>query len=98
MKALADICVVPLGADLSLSKYVAACEKVFDDADLTTKLHAFGTNVQGDVDQVFEAIKRCHQVVHDMGAPRIMTKITLSTRTDRDQTLQDKIDSVTKVQ
>jgi len=40
------------------------------------------------------AVKRCHEVVHAMGAPRITPSIRLGTRTDREQTMQDKIDSV----
>jgi uncharacterized protein (TIGR00106 family) len=64
------------------------------EAELTFQLHANGTNIEGEWDEVFEAIKRCHQVVHEMGAPRIATTIRLGTRTDRDQTMQDKIRSV----
>ncbi len=40
------------------------------------------------------AVKRCHEVVHEMGAPRINTTIKLGTRTDRDQSMEDKINSV----
>jgi len=32
--------------------------------------------------------------VHEMGAPRISTTLRLGTRTDRDQTMGDKIRSV----
>jgi uncharacterized protein (TIGR00106 family) len=94
MKAIVDLCVVPIGVGVSVSEYVVACEKVLTNAGLSTRLHAYGTNVEGDWDAVFEAIKRCHQVVHEMGAPRISTTIKVGTRIDRDQTMQDKIDSV----
>jgi uncharacterized protein (TIGR00106 family) len=77
-----------------VSKYVAACERVFTEAGLKTQLHAYGTNVEGDWDQVFAAVKRCHEVVHGMGAPRISTTVKLGTRTDRAQTMEDKIRSV----
>ena len=40
------------------------------------------------------AVKRCHEVVHDMGAPRVSTTLKLGTRTDRAQTMGDKITSV----
>ncbi|WP_246114832.1 thiamine-binding protein [Rubripirellula tenax] len=33
-----------------------------------------------------------------MGAPRISTSIKVGTRTDREQSMQDKIDSVTETQ
>ena len=42
------------------------------------------------------AIKRCHEVVHLMGAPRISTSIRIGTRTDREQSMEDKVQSVEK--
>ncbi len=94
MKAIVDLTVIPLGIGVSLSKYIAACEKVLSDAGLTTQLHANGTNIEGDWDTVFDAIKQCHKVVHQMGAPRIFTTIHVGTRTDRNQSMDDKIKSV----
>ena len=41
------------------------------------------------------AIRRCHEQIHEMGAPRISTSIRIGTRTDREQTMRDKIESVT---
>jgi len=96
MKASADIGIVPLGAGVSLSAYVAACERVLAEAGLRPRLHAYGTNVEGDWDAVFAAVRRCHETVHEMGAPRILTVIKVGTRTDRDQTNEDKIASVEK--
>jgi len=94
MKVLVDLCVVPLGVGVSVSSYVAACEKILAEAGLKTALHAYGTNIEGEWDAVFAAIKRCHEVVHQMGAPRITTTIKMGTRTDREQTMEDKINSV----
>jgi uncharacterized protein (TIGR00106 family) len=88
--------VVPLGVGVSVSDYVAACEKVLKEAGLNTKLHAYGTNIEGEWDEVFAAIKRCHEVVHQMGAPRITTTLKFGTRTDRVQTMEDKVKSVEK--
>ena len=94
MKVLVDLCVVPMGVGVSVSSYVAACEKVLTEAGLKTALHSYGTNIEGEWDAVFAAIKRCHEVVHGMGAPRITTTIKMGTRTDREQTMEDKINSV----
>lgn len=94
MKVLVDLSIVPLGVGVSLSRYVAACEKVLTEAGLKTALHSYGTNIEGEWDAVFSAIKRCHEVVHAMGAPRITTTIKMGTRTDRHQTMEDKVRSV----
>ncbi len=94
MKVIADLCVVPIGVGVSVSKYVAACHKIFEKAGLKTSLHAYGTNIEGEWDDVFAAIKRCHEDVHALGAPRISSTLKFGTRTDRDQTMGDKVDSV----
>ena len=45
MKVLVDLCVVPLGVGVSLSPYVAACQKVLAETGLKTALHSYGTNI-----------------------------------------------------
>ncbi len=94
MKVMIDLCVVPLGVGLSVSKYVAACQKIIQRAGLTSQLHAYGTNIEGDWDAVFQVVKQCHEKIHEMGAPRITTTLKVGTRIDRDQTLADKVASV----
>jgi len=94
MKVMIDLCIVPIGVGVSLSPYIAACEKVLSEAGLKTALHSYGTNVEGEWDEVFAAVKRCHEAVHELGAPRITTTIKMGTRTDRAQTMEDKINSV----
>jgi len=94
MDVIIDLSVVPIGVGVSLSKYVAACERVLKEAGLKTRLHGYGTNVEGEWDAVFAAVKRCHEVVHEMGAPRISSTIRCGTRTDRKQSFGDKIRSV----
>ena len=46
MRVIADLCLIPLGIGVSVSKEVAACERVLAEAGLKTKLHAYGTNIE----------------------------------------------------
>lgn len=94
MKAIADVCVIPIGIGVSVSKEVTACERIFADAGLKSRLHAYGTNIEGEWDDVMAAIKLCHETLHAMGVARISTNIRIGTRTDRAQTMDDKIRSV----
>lgn len=96
MKVIMDLCIVPMGVGVSVSKFIAECEKVLSDAGLKTSLHAYGTNIEGEWDDVMKAVKNCHEKVHSMGAPRITTTIKLGTRTDRSQSMEDKIESVNR--
>lgn len=94
MQVMIDLCVIPLGVGISVSKHIAACQKILEEAGLSHQLHAYGTNVEGEWDEVFTAVKKCHEKVHEMGAPRISTSLKVGTRIDREQSMQDKIDSV----
>lgn len=94
MKVIADFCVIPLGVGTSVSRYVAECERIFAEAGLSHQLHAYGTNVEGEWDEVFQALRACHERIHQMGAPRVSTSVRLGTRVDRDQSMADKVSSV----
>lgn len=94
MKVIMDLCVVPVGVGISVSGYIAEIHRILKKYKLETRLHAYGTNIEGDWDEAMAALKECHEKVHQMGAPRIHTNIKLGTRTDRQQTMRDKVDSV----
>lgn len=89
-----ELCVIPIGSGTSLGAYIAACQEELETAGLRTELHAYGTNVEGEWDTVFAAVKRCHERLHAMGAPRLFTSLKVGTRTDRQQSLDDKVASV----
>lgn len=91
MKVIADICIVPMGVGASVSKEVTVCERILRETGLPTKLHAYGTNIEGEWDDVFRAVERCHAVLHEMGVLRVTTNIRVGTRIDKAQTMDDKI-------
>lgn len=94
MRVVADLCVVPLGTGVSVSRFVAECHKVLERAGLNPQLHAYGTTIEGPWDDVFGAIKLCHETLHAMGAPRLSSSLRFGTRTDRQQSASEKVASV----
>ena len=94
MKVIVDLCVVPIGVGTSVSEYVAVCQQVLEASGVGYRMHAYGTNIEGDWQTVFEAVRRCHEAVHELGAPRIHSTLRVGTRTDREQTMADKVRSV----
>ena len=94
MKVIAGLTLVPLGTELSLSPYVAAVEDLLAERGLDATLHATGPNIQGEWDEVMAAVKAAHEKIHAMGAVRINTHLSISTRTDREQSMNDRIESV----
>ena len=49
MQVIVDLCIVPLGVGVSVSPYIAACQQVLADAHLKIALHAYGTNIEGNM-------------------------------------------------
>lgn len=94
MKCMADLCVIPIGEGVSVADEVTECERILSSFPIDTQLHAFGTNLYGEWDDVFAAIKACHEGLHNQGAVRISSTIRVGTRTDKEQTFADKIGAV----
>ncbi len=94
MNVIAELSIVPIGVGLSLSSYIAECERVLKAKNLVIHLHAEGTNIEGEFNEVFDAIKACIEAVHQKGAPRISTHIKVSSRTDKDEHMEERIKSV----
>lgn len=67
---------------------------IIADMGLSHQLHAYGTNIEGEWETVMEAVKRCHVRLHEMGAPRLSSQLKIGTRSDRDQTMADKVEHV----
>lgn len=94
MRVIADVMIAPIGVGVSVSKYVAECQKIFEEAGLNPQLHGYGTNIEGEWEKVFAAIKKAHELLHKMGVPRISSDLRFGTRIDKSQTIRDKINSV----
>jgi uncharacterized protein (TIGR00106 family) len=90
MKAVAEIQVVPLGVGVSVRKQVRRAREIIESAGLVAEDHAYGTNVEGDLDTILTTVRRIHEVLHAEGTPRLSTAIKLGTRTDKDPTLEGK--------
>lgn len=94
MHAIVGFTLVPIDAGISVSPFISAIEGVLDASGLTYEVNSNSTNIEGPWEEVFQAIRRCHEIVHAEGAPRIHTCLQVGTRTDRDQKMADKLESV----
>src|SRR5262245_42119556 len=51
----------PLGKDESVAPYVARCLKIVAASGLDYRLHAMGTTLEGEWDDVFAVVRRCFE-------------------------------------
>jgi len=91
MKATAEIQVIPIGAGVSVRTEVKRAHQILEDAGLNATLHANGTNLEGEMDAIFEAVKKVHETLHSEGTVRIATFMKVATRTDKAPSLAGKL-------
>lgn len=94
--ATADITVIGLGrADPSASEYIAETQRRLAAQDrVRYKLGAMGTSLEGETDDILAVAAELHRVPFDLGLPRVYTVLKLDERRDKEQTLEDKVQSV----
>ena len=89
-----DLCVVPIGVGVSLSPYIATCQRVIASSGLVHELGPNGTAIEGPWDDVMDCVRACHDAMHGMGVPRVYTTLKLNTRIDRHQDFHEKVEAV----
>ena len=91
MKAIAEVQVIPIGAGVSVRNEVKRAHQILEESGLKVQLHSYGTNVEGEMSEIFRAIELVHETLHTEGTVRISTAIKIGTRTDKEPTLAAKL-------
>ena len=90
MDVLAEIQVIPIGEGTSVRKHVQRAHDLIVASGLKVQAHAFGTNVEGSLDEVLAVIKRLHETLHAEGDARHSTAVKIGSRLDKTPRLADK--------
>lgn len=91
--ALLEFSITPLGAGESVSADVAKAVDVIDKSGLNYQLHAMGTVVEGDLDQLLAVLKQSIEAVMS-AADRVSVSAKLDVRKGHAGALDAKVASV----
>lgn len=91
MRAIAEVQVIPIGAGVSVRAEVKRAHRLLEDAGLNAQLHSNGTNLEGELEDIFAAIVKVHETLHAEGTQRLSTAIKIGTRTDKEVSLAGKL-------
>ncbi len=94
MKVTALVSVTPIGTGLSLSHYIATCVQVLQQAGLRCQVHAHGTDVEGEWEQLCSALQECFARLQAQGVQRISLLLKVEMRSDRTPSLEAAVRSV----
>ena len=93
--AIVAVSISPVGVGVSLSRYVAAAERVVRAQDrIRYRLDPMFTTLEGDVGEIFALIRRMQEAVFEAGAVRVGTVIKIDDRRDRGVQMEDKLRAV----
>lgn len=93
---LVSFSIFPLDKGVSVSKYVAKMIDIVDRSDLPYRTSAMSTVVEGNWDNVFRVIKRCHHtLIKD--SKRVYMVMTIDDRKGAKNRLKGKVDRIEQV-
>jgi uncharacterized protein (TIGR00106 family) len=90
---LLDFSMTPLGKGESVSAYVARCLEVVAASGLDYSLHAMGTTLEGELDEVLTVVRRCFETLQT-DCDRISCSIKIDSRKGPGGRLQTKVQKV----
>ncbi|MCE2929421.1 MAG: MTH1187 family thiamine-binding protein [Candidatus Caenarcaniphilales bacterium] len=85
-------------ADLAINPHISGssanalktCKNILEQRGLNPQLHACGTNIEGTFGEVVDAVRACHKALHKQGINKVSTDLHLSTRVDKEQSLESR--------
>ncbi|MDQ2700235.1 MAG: MTH1187 family thiamine-binding protein [Actinomycetota bacterium] len=94
--ATADITVLPIGREgASVGDLLVEVRRHLEGQDkVRFQMHAMGTSLEGSPEDIFALAAELHGIPLASGLPRAYTVLKVDQRTDKEQTLESKIESV----
>jgi len=93
---VAEFSVIPLGTETPcVSKYVMAALEELKDSEIRFESGAMGTVIEAkDIRTIFGAIERAHEAVFRAGAKRVVTRLTIDDRRDKELSIESKLKAI----
>jgi uncharacterized protein (TIGR00106 family) len=91
-----DFSMYPIDKGEKLSPYVARSLDIIDRSGLEYRLHAMGTEIEGEFDEVMAVVRDCFKAM-TADCNRIECSLKIDYRKGRHGRLQGKVDSVERI-
>lgn len=92
---LIEFSIVPVGSGSSIGDRLAEVLKVVDESGLPYKINPMGTVLEGEWDDLFKLVKKCHKAVMK-NEGRVITTISVDDRKGKPNRIEEKVKSIEK--
>lgn len=89
--AIVEIQIIPIGTGVSVRKEVMRAHELLESSGLNITLHANGSNMEGELEDVLAAIRKAIETLHAEGVVRLSSHIKIGTRTDKVPSMMGKL-------
>ncbi len=90
MRATAELQLIPLGEGVSVRHRIERVIDILNQYDFIVETHASGTDIEGDMQDILDAVRKVHEELHEEGCVRLISYLKLESRTDKTPTLAGK--------
>ena len=94
-KMLIEFSIVPVGSGSSIGDSLAEVLTIVDESGLPYKVNPMGTVVEGDWEDLFKLVKKCHKAVMK-NEDRAITTISVDDRKGKPNRIEEKVKSIEK--
>jgi uncharacterized protein (TIGR00106 family) len=89
---VADLSLIPMGSGTSASEYVKAVYDLLLESGVNFKAGAMSTSVETkSFEELFSIVDRANRRLAEMGVKRIITKVNIDYRLDKEISMQTKL-------
>jgi uncharacterized protein (TIGR00106 family) len=92
---LIEFSIVPVGSGSSIGDRLAEVLKIVDESGLPCKVNPMGTVVEGEWNELFSLVRKCHKAVMKK-EERAVINISIDDRKGRPNRIEQKVKSVEK--
>jgi uncharacterized protein (TIGR00106 family) len=89
---VAELALDVIGEGTSEKTFVEAVAEVLDERGLAHEVTPTATVVEGELDEIFDAVRACHEACARRGAKRIVTTVRVDDRRDRRETMESMVE------
>lgn len=90
---LLEFSMTPIGKGESVGKYVARSLEIVEASGLDYRLHAMGTVLEGEWEEVFDVVRKCYEAL-STDCNRVSVSIKVDARKGASSRLSGKVKSV----
>jgi uncharacterized protein (TIGR00106 family) len=92
---ISQLSIAPVGAGISLSKYVKIVITTLRENNVNFKTNDMATVIETkDLETLFKVVQEAHNAVVKAGAKRVITELKIDDRRDKNVTIGTKVKSV----